>query len=289
MARKKMNLTEEKIQALVRAGRGQGEGAEYIPWLQIGDFSSQGRSHRIQDHENGRIHHLFSDLEADYYHILAWADTVVDIREQYPLLPVAETERIADTLGIRHPRAPGGGKCNEVMTTDFLLTVCDKTGDIHYEARYVKYASDLKKPRVCEKLKIEQQYWAERNIICKVVTEHSFNRLKAHNIRNLLGYYSPTVIQEIEVQLEDATNTLLNRMLKQPYLQLCEHTKWMDIHYDFPMGTALKLFFHLAAHKMVPLYLEKRLLPTQPTEQLVNIEQLKVLLTEEVEHDASLA
>ena len=76
MARKKMNLTEEKIQALVRAGRGQGEGAEYIPWLQIGDFSSQGRSHRIQDHENGRIHHLFSDLEADYYHILAWADTV---------------------------------------------------------------------------------------------------------------------------------------------------------------------------------------------------------------------
>ena len=155
MARKKMNLTEEKIQALVRAGRGQGEGAEYIPWLQIGDFSSQGRSHRIQDHENGRIHHLFSDLEADYYHILAWADTVVDIREQYPLLPVAETERIADTLGIRHPRAPGGGKCNEVMTTDFLLTVCDKTGDIHYEARYVKYASDLKKPRVCEKLKIE--------------------------------------------------------------------------------------------------------------------------------------
>ena len=40
---------------------------------------------------------------------------------------------------------------------------------------------------------------------------------------------------------------------------------------------------------MVPLYLEKRLLPTQPTEQLVNIEQLKVLLTEEVEHDASLA
>ena len=61
MARKKMNLTEEKIQALVRAGRGQGEGAEYIPWLQIGDFSSQGRSHRIQDPENGRSHHLFSD------------------------------------------------------------------------------------------------------------------------------------------------------------------------------------------------------------------------------------
>ena len=176
-----------------------------------------------------------------------------------------------------------------MMTTDFLLTVCDKTGDIHYEARYVKYASDLKKPRVCEKLKIEQQYWAERNIICKVVTEHSFNRLKAHNIRNLLGYYSPAVIQEIEVQAEDAASTLLNRMLRQPYLQLCEHTKWMDIHYDFPMGTALKLFFHLAAHKMVPLYLEKRLLPTQPTEQLVNIEQLKVLLAEEVEHDASLA
>lgn len=100
MARKTLKLTEEKIQILLSTGRGQGEDADYIPWLQIGDFSSQGRSHRIQDHRTGRIHHLFSDLEADYYYILAWADAVKDIREQYPLLPVSETERIAETLGI---------------------------------------------------------------------------------------------------------------------------------------------------------------------------------------------
>lgn len=69
MARKTLKLTEEKIQILLSTGRGQGEDADYIPWLQIGDFSSQGRSHRIQDHRTGRIHHLFSDLEADYYYI----------------------------------------------------------------------------------------------------------------------------------------------------------------------------------------------------------------------------
>lgn len=96
MARKKRILTEEKIQALIQNGRVQGEGANHIPWIQIGDFFFQGRSHRIQDHRTGRIHHLFSDLEADYYYILAWADSVEDIREQYPLLPVSEKERIAD-------------------------------------------------------------------------------------------------------------------------------------------------------------------------------------------------
>jgi hypothetical protein len=287
MARKKLNCSEEKIQAMIRAGRGQGEGADYIPWLQIGDFSSQGRSHRIQDHKNGRIHHLFSDLESDYYHILAWTDSVVDIREQYPLLPRSETERIADELGIRHPRNPGG-KINEVMTTDFLVTVRDQMGNTHYEARYVKYECDLKKPRVCEKLQIEEQFWTEKEIPFKVVTEQSFHRLKARNIQTLLGYYPSDTIQEIGEQVEDVINTLMDRLTSQPYLPLREHTNWMDIFYGFPAGTSLRLFFHLAAHKLIPLHLEEKLLATQPTERVVDIELLKMMLTEEVEHHVDL-
>ena len=95
-----------KIEQFIKDGRGQGEGTEYKPWLQIGDFSSQGCGHRIRDHITGCIHHLFSDLEANYYHILAWADAVIDIREQYPLLPRDATESIAEKLGYRHPKEP---------------------------------------------------------------------------------------------------------------------------------------------------------------------------------------
>lgn len=152
MARKQFEITEEKIKKLIAEGRGQGEGAAYQPWLQIGNFSSTGRGSRIRDHRTGRIHHLFSELETRYYYILAWSEKVLDIREQFPLLPLSETEEIAAALGYKHPRAPGGA-CDEVMTTDFLLTVRGSDSDPapHLEARYVKYEKDMANKRTCEK------------------------------------------------------------------------------------------------------------------------------------------
>ncbi|WP_409967946.1 hypothetical protein RFF05_15555 [Bengtsoniella intestinalis] len=49
MARKALKLTEKKIADMIQAGRGQGEGAVYQPWIQVGNFSSEGRGHRIAD------------------------------------------------------------------------------------------------------------------------------------------------------------------------------------------------------------------------------------------------
>ncbi len=49
MARKALKLTEKKIADMIQAGRGQGEGADYQPWIQVGNFSSEGRGHRIAD------------------------------------------------------------------------------------------------------------------------------------------------------------------------------------------------------------------------------------------------
>nr|WP_269843845.1 TnsA endonuclease N-terminal domain-containing protein [Domibacillus epiphyticus] len=47
---------------------------------------------------------------------------MVDIIEQYPLLPVEETIVIADELGLKNPADPRTGE-PIVMTTDFLVTV----------------------------------------------------------------------------------------------------------------------------------------------------------------------
>ncbi len=46
----------------------------------------------------------------------------MDIREQFPLLPIEETIIIAEELGIKHPTDPNTGE-PVVMTTDFLVTV----------------------------------------------------------------------------------------------------------------------------------------------------------------------
>lgn len=72
MPRFRIKYTKDKIDQLICEGRGQGEGKDYLPWLQVGDFSSQGRSHRISGIKTNRIHHFFSDLEQQYYYILMW-------------------------------------------------------------------------------------------------------------------------------------------------------------------------------------------------------------------------
>lgn len=63
MAYRKPGMNEAKIARLYKAGRGQGRGADYLPWLTIYDLASLGRSHRVFGLKTGRIHHFLSDGE----------------------------------------------------------------------------------------------------------------------------------------------------------------------------------------------------------------------------------
>lgn len=66
---------------------------------------------------------------------------MVDIREQFPLLPLRRTEEIAKQLGIKHAHLDG---VPVVMTTDFLITLRTSQGLIDI-VRTVKPASKLTK------------------------------------------------------------------------------------------------------------------------------------------------
>jgi hypothetical protein len=77
-------MDENKIARFYKEGRGQGHGAEYLPWLTISDVPSHGRSHRVKGRKTGRIHHLLSDKEWRTFLFLDWCDDVTDIREHAP-------------------------------------------------------------------------------------------------------------------------------------------------------------------------------------------------------------
>ena len=72
----------------VKEGRGDGDGAEYKPWLYTWDVASKGRRHQIRGWRHGRVHHLLSDLEAYVFFIYEWTRSVIEIKEQFPLLPL---------------------------------------------------------------------------------------------------------------------------------------------------------------------------------------------------------
>ncbi|EEP55107.1 TnsA endonuclease N-terminal domain-containing protein [Clostridium butyricum] len=141
------------IEKMIKEGRGTGIGKDYIPWIRIQDIASKGRVTRVKGIKTGRQHELLSDMERNYFYFLEFASKVIDIREQYPLLPLEETLSIAMELGIPHPKDP---KTNEpiVMTTDFLITT-ENNGEYYEAARTIKSKDDLLDRRINENLKLK--------------------------------------------------------------------------------------------------------------------------------------
>src|SRR5206468_1653173 len=123
-----------------KEGRGTGTGKDYKPELTIQDVSSIGLASRILGWTTGRIHHLMSTLERKAFYQFDFPETVIDIREQFPL-DIEETQAIAAELGIAHPIDL---KTRELvpMTTDILITIQNGIHEVVY-AYTVKYAKDL--------------------------------------------------------------------------------------------------------------------------------------------------
>lgn len=253
-----------KVEKWIKEGRGSGIGADYKPWLNIQDVSSLGRSTRLKGIKTNRQHEFLSDLERNYFYLTEYSDIILDIREQFPLLPLEETIVIADELGLKHPTDP---KTNEaiVMTTDFLLTV-DKGVGLVELARTIKMKDELLKKRVIEKFEIERVYWERRQIDWGIVTELEIPRELARNMSYIHDYHDLQqydVFQNMQQQhIEDLAIELLQRILNENQ-SIREISNIFDKETHMPLGSGMTLFYHLLSHKIVrmdmlePLNVEK--------------------------------
>jgi len=172
-----------------------------------------GRSHKIPGVKVERIHHLLSDLERAYLLVCEFSEDIVDIREQYPLLPVESTQAIAKAIGVRYPRYKSTA-LPLVMTTDFLLTVRQPNGDFKSVARTIKYQQDLREDslRTLEKLEVERRFWMSQGVDWAIVTEEMFTPDLIKNLGLLRRY----------AQLPRA---LMSSSLHSEFLELVESSK----------------------------------------------------------------
>lgn len=179
--------TQADIDRYIAQGFGQGEGAQYTPWLRVQDVPSKGRSRKVQGIKVNRIHHLLSDLEYAYLLVLEFSEQVVDIREQFPLFPTAEAMQISNDLGIRYPRYHST-QLPFVMTTDFLVTKLGVDGTPQLAARTLKYEADLSPSkelrRTIEKLELEKSILHAQGIQdWKIVTEKTIGQILIQNLQ----------------------------------------------------------------------------------------------------------
>lgn len=268
MAKRKNNWTETKIKRYIKDGRGQGELSEYIPWVKIQDFSSNGNVTRYRGYKTNRQHEFMSNLERDYFLLLEWQDSVIDIREQFPL-DRSITVKISEEKEIDHS-IDNQTAVYIPMTTDFFITL-KVNNQLIYLARTIKQAIDLEDPRVIQKFEIEREYWERKGVDWGIVTEKDINKNIALNIAWANKYYYLEDIEEknyAKLLLE-----ILNSCTKDINLQkICDQ---FDNDFNLEIGSALKYFRHFIARKLITVNMEERIIIAKLTITDMEINKLE--------------
>lgn len=258
MAKKSPKWNERKKQEFILSGRGQGTGKDYKPWITIQDFSSQGRASRVYGWKTKRIHHLLTDLQTKYFYLLEWTDSVIDIREQYPLLDFDAVVKDKEDLNLtlfcdKESHIP------YVISTTFLVTCRNKSGDIRYAARSLKVSSELEKKTSLEKLEIERRYWQEKGINWGVVTQKEIPNALSRNIEwihsSLLDFENRGFTH---VEMQFMCNALIDKIEKNIKVMreiICEY----DEEFNFEAGTGLFIFKYLIATKQLKVDMNKKI------------------------------
>jgi hypothetical protein len=202
-----------------------------------------------------------SKRELAYFLILEWSPQVVDIREQYPLLPLAETVTLAEQCGVRHPTDPRS-KAPIVMTTDFLVILSGQRWPVE-QARTVKPVTALANQRTREKLEIERRYWARRQVDWGIVTEREIPQVLANNLELLRSYRDLSGrLTLAEAQLK-AVEVIVAAYIMNMDVPLREAAARCDQRLDLEAGTSLTVAYHLLATRQWQTDLNRPLDPAQ--------------------------
>ena len=250
MSKRNRTWTEEKISKYIKAGRGSGEGKHYKPWLTIQDVPADSRSHRIPGNKTGRIHHLLSDIERDYFYILDWLDEVIDIREQFPLERELTT-KIAEQKNIKHS-VDAKTQTPLVMTTDFLITL-RRENKVFHLARTIKPSEKLNDPRVIEKFEIEREYWAVKNVNWAIATERGVPTILCENILAIHSYL------DVDEETQEVVGEFLSYLSKSKANTLSEAFREFEQMHFLESGASLLCFKHLLIAKKISIDLSQRI------------------------------
>ena len=255
VSKRNTNWNEDKLNRWIKEGRGQGEGKDYKPWINVTDFPSQGRCARVKGIKTGRIHHFLSDIQREYFYLLEFdeANIIYDIRESYPLLDFYDVVQDTQDLNTKYFKDKTTG-FPYILTTTFLITIKSPNGGIEYIARSVKAASELERKTTLEKLEMERRYWEVKSIDWSIITEKDINSVKVKNIEWVLS--SIHVISDMglsEQEIIELGAVLQLRLYSNKDSSIRSIVTGFEVDYALGEGLGLFLFRYLVAIKAVRL------------------------------------
>lgn len=245
MRRKSQGVIASRVAIMEKRGIGQGYGSGYKPWKLVRNGFSLGFDHRIKGWKTERLHHLHSNLEISLFYLLEWSESVIDIREKYPLLPIQKTLDVAERFRITHPYDYKTGE-PVVLTTDFLIELKLDHG-VKLVAVSVMY--DEKKRNRIARTFLERTYWHEKGIEFRLITEKDISKTVMRNIEMIhsekdLSFAPPNVKSKM-VEIESLLFLKMNQLKLEWETACAESDKELSIE----AGSAMWLVKHLIANR----------------------------------------
>lgn len=202
------------------------------------------------------------------YYLLHWEDSVIDIREHFPLLDIEQV--IKDKKGLDLEKfADKKTGTPYVFSTTFLVTVRISKNEEFYIARSVKSAIELEKKHIIEKLELERRYWESKGIDWGIVTQKDIPVIKAKNIewiysvlenseeRGIDNNTKKDLSQELILKLMNSSNTVREIIAE------------FDNEFQLEKGTGLYIFKYLIATKSIKVDMEQKININLPANEIV--------------------
>lgn len=248
-----------EVDRRIAAGVGQGIADGYDPWLKIGSFASRGVSYAVPSAKCARSHHFFSKNEYHFYLLQEFADNVLEIREQFPLINYGRTFQIAVEKGYR-PSFYRGTTVPRVYTTDFMLTKVNAAGESYLSAVSIKSRKDHERiaktklglKRTIQLAEIERTYWNELGVYWDTVFAEDMPIIRIKNIESLRTHarIKSSICSDraiigvlkflLEIGLPAANKMTLKALIRN--ISKCIYMSYLD---------TFELFMYMAWHKYI--------------------------------------
>lgn len=268
MFRRRRGITLTELPKYLAKGYGQGEGANYQPLIHVQDFPSHGWRNREFGWKSGRQHDYLSSIELHYHYYLDPSESVLDFREQYPLLPIETTLEIAGRCGIRHPYDRTAGE-PVVMTTDFLVILPQRIG-VTKQARSIKPLKDLRNKRTVEKLELERRFWQAQGVNWAIVTEREIDIGLVKRIQWAYKFLPVSSLAPLSVQDVRQIATVLTGLVIKKNECLSSVALDCDKQLGLHAGQSLAIARHLIASRQWRVDFTKSVHPLEKLNLLGN-------------------
>ncbi|MFB6469514.1 TnsA endonuclease C-terminal domain-containing protein [Cytobacillus sp. Hz8] len=273
---------EEKLQRFIKDGRGQGEYESYKGFTQIHDFGSLGRSSRIRTWKCNRVVHLLSDIETRYFYLLEFDDSVIQVKEHFPLYDFEEVVGEHEDMDTRKFKDKKSG-FPYILTTTFLITIKGNDGNTYDVARSVKASHELEKKTVIERFELIRRYFEKKEVSWGLVTQKEIPLVKSKNIEWI---HPARFLDDTTDFTKDDISYLTGILLESFYEKkraIREITSSFDSQLNLEAGTGLLLFKYLLATKLIKIDMNRKIDLNQSAEILEIVfpdrkEELKIAI-----------